>query len=152
MKSLASPDQPAAQVVALAAQPLAAGQPTLTLDQARAFAQPLLAPQTLDSGENALAHAHGMAAILREMGGDEALQACPYLVYASEHLQRASETLARAFGEDHARLAQSVTQLNRLQRQARASANVNVNSTKAAAPTVSGSSIARLSCSPAASR
>ena len=121
MKSLASPDQPAAQVVALAAQPLAAGQPTLTLDQARAFAQPLLAPQTLDSGENALAHADGMAIILRDMGGDEGLQACAYLVYASDHLQRPQETLTKAFGPDYARLAQSVTQLNQLQRQARAS-------------------------------
>ena len=121
MKSLASPDQPAAQVVALAAQPLAAGQPTLTLDQARAFAQPLLAPQTLDSGENALAHADGMAIILRDMGGDEGLQACAYLVYASDHLQRPQETLTKAFGPDYARLAQSVTQLNHLQRQARAS-------------------------------
>ncbi|MDI9330821.1 MAG: HD domain-containing protein [Alphaproteobacteria bacterium] len=63
-----------------------------------------------------------MATILREMGGDEGLQACPYLVYASDHLQRAAETLAKAFGPDYARLAQSVTQLNHLQRQARASA------------------------------
>lgn len=123
MKSLVPSDQPTAAVVAVASAPLAPGALALNLEQAQAFATPLLGTQTLDSGENALAHAHGMAAILREMGGDEALQACPYLVYASEHLQRASETLARAFGEDHARLAQSVTQLNRLQRQARASAN-----------------------------
>lgn len=119
MKSNASTDEPAAQVVALAAQSPA--HDALSLDQARAFAWPLLAPQTLDSGENALAHAEGMAAILKDMGGDEGLQACPYLVYASEHLQRPHETLARAFGPDQARLAQSVTQLNHLQRQARAS-------------------------------
>ena len=119
MKSNAPIDEPAAQVVALAAQSPA--QDTLSLAQARAFALPLLASQTLDSGENALAHAEGMAAILKDMGGDEALQACPYLVYASEHLQRPQDTLARAFGLDQARLAQSVTQLNHLQRQARAS-------------------------------
>lgn len=119
MKSLTPVDQPAAQVVTLAAQPQ--GLQRLTLVQARAFAQPLLAPQALDSGENALAHADGMADILRDMGGDEGLQACAYLVYASEHLQRPQETLSRAFGEDHAKLAQSVTQLNQLQRQARAS-------------------------------
>ncbi len=119
MKSNAPIDEPAAQVVALAAQSPAQGG--LSLAQARAFAVPLLAPQTLDSGENALAHAEGMAAILRDMGGDEGLQACPYLVYASEHLQRPQDTLARAFGPDGARLAQSVTQLNHLQRQARAS-------------------------------
>ena len=120
MKSLVSSDQPAAQVVALAAQAWPQGQ-GLSLAQARAFAQPLLVAQDLDSGENVLAHADGMAAILRDMGGDEGLQACAYLVYASEHLQRPQETLARAFGPDHARLAQSVTQLNALQRQARAS-------------------------------
>ncbi|MDI9330822.1 MAG: hypothetical protein QM527_05860 [Alphaproteobacteria bacterium] len=44
MKSLASTDQPAAQVVALAAEPLAQGQAGLSLAQARAFALPLLAP------------------------------------------------------------------------------------------------------------
>ncbi len=119
MKSLASTDQPAPQVVTLAAQ--ATSPQGLRLEQARAFAQPLLAPQVLDSGENVLAHADGMADILREMGGDEGLQACAYLVYAADHLQRPHETLARAFGPDPARLAQSVTQLNRLQRQARAS-------------------------------
>ena len=119
MKSLTPVDQPAAQVVTLAAQPQ--GLQRLTLVQARAFAQPLLSPQVLDSGENALAHADGMADILRDMGGDEGLQACAYLVYASDHLQRPQDTLARAFGPDHARLAQSVTQLNQLQRQARAS-------------------------------
>ncbi len=119
MKSLTATDQPAPQVVALAAQ--AQGVQALTLAQARAFAQPLLAPQALDSGENTLAHADGMADILRDMGGDEGLQACAYLVYASDHLQRPQDTLARAFGPDHARLAQSVTQLNQLQRQARAS-------------------------------
>jgi GTP pyrophosphokinase len=121
MKRTAPIDEPAAQVVALAAQPQALGQRVLTLAQARAFAEPLLAPQSLDSGENALSHAEGMAEILREMGGDEGLQACPYLVYAGEHLQRAQETLAKAFGPDFARLAQSVSQLNHLQRQARAS-------------------------------
>ncbi len=119
MKSLASTDQPAPQVVTLAAQAL--DPQGLGLAQARAFAQPLLAPQVLDSGENVLAHADGMADILHEMGGDEGLQACAYLVYASDHLQRPQETLARAFGADYARLAQSVTQLNQLQRQASAS-------------------------------
>ncbi len=73
MKSLASTDQPAPQVVTLAAQ--ATSPQGLRLEQARAFAQPLLAPQVLDSGENVLAHADGMADILREMGGDGGLQA-----------------------------------------------------------------------------
>jgi GTP pyrophosphokinase len=119
MKSQIAADRPAAQVVALAAQTQADGQEGLTLERARSFAQALLAPQTLDSGENALDHADGMALILGSMGGDEALQACAYLVYASDHLQRPQEALSRAFGPDVARLAQSVTQLNQLQRQAR---------------------------------
>jgi GTP pyrophosphokinase len=119
MKSQIASDRPTAQVVALAAQTATAEQERLTLERARSFAQPLLAPQLLDSGENALDHADGMALILRNMGGDEALQACAYLVYASDHLQKPQEALSRAFGPDVARLAQSVTQLNQLQRQAR---------------------------------
>ena len=36
--------------------------------RARAFAEPLLAAELLDTGENALAHADGVAAILHAVG------------------------------------------------------------------------------------
>ena len=38
------------------------------LERARAFAEPLLAGQLLDTGEPALAHAQGVAAILQAIG------------------------------------------------------------------------------------
>ena len=52
------------------------------LARARAFAEPLIAGETLDTGENTLAHADAVAAILKAMGGSEAMQAASYLVYA----------------------------------------------------------------------
>ena len=117
------PDPPVASVVKPVRTPKADRPLELSLAQARAFALPLLAPQVLSSGENTLSHADGMAHILREIGADESLQACPYLAYASEHLQRSHETLSRAFSAEHAQLANSVMQLNRLQRLSLASAN-----------------------------
>ena len=53
-----------------------------TLLRARSFAQPLIEHETLDTGENMLAHADAVAAILRTIGGSEAMQAACYLVYA----------------------------------------------------------------------
>ncbi|RYF70733.1 MAG: HD domain-containing protein, partial [Comamonadaceae bacterium] len=52
------------------------------LQKARAFALPLIADEMLDSGENTLAHADAVAAIVAAMGGSEAMQAASYLVYA----------------------------------------------------------------------
>ena len=89
------------------------------LDRARAFAEPLLAHETLDTGENVLAHADAVAAILRQMGGSPAMQAAAYLVYACPHLARPQETIARAFGDNYAALAVETTQLMTVQRQAR---------------------------------
>ena len=45
------------------------------LARARAFAEPLISTQTLDTGENILAHAQAVAEILRMIGGSEAMQA-----------------------------------------------------------------------------
>jgi GTP pyrophosphokinase len=50
--------------------------------RARAFAEPLLANEALDTGENILNHAYATAAILKSIGGSEAMQAASYLVYA----------------------------------------------------------------------
>ena len=89
-----------------------------TLARARAFAEPLLAGQTLDSGENMLAHADGMAAILEDQGASESLRAVAYLVYAVDHLNRPQETIARAFDDGLAALSLETTKLLRVQRQA----------------------------------
>ena len=89
------------------------------LSRARAFAEPLLAGEALDTGENTLAHADAVAAILKLIGGSEAMQAASYLVYACEHLNKPQEVIAKAFGDNFATLALETTKLVRLQRQAR---------------------------------
>ena len=89
------------------------------LARARAFAEPLLATELLDTGENILAHADAVAAILRSIGGSEAMQAASYLVYACDHLNRPQEVIAKAFGDNFAALAMETTKLVRVQRQAR---------------------------------
>ncbi|MDB5858682.1 MAG: relA, partial [Ramlibacter sp.] len=89
------------------------------LARARAFAEPLIAGETLDTGENTLAHADAVAAILKSMGGSEAMQAASYLVYASHHLTRPQEVISKAFGDSYAALAIETNKLVRVQQQAR---------------------------------
>ncbi|MBA2675308.1 bifunctional (p)ppGpp synthetase/guanosine-3',5'-bis(diphosphate) 3'-pyrophosphohydrolase [Ramlibacter sp.] len=89
------------------------------LARARAFAEPLIAGETLDTGENTLAHADAVASILKSMGGSEAMQAASYLVYASRHLNKPHDVIAKAFGESYADLAAETTKLVRIQEQAR---------------------------------
>ncbi len=93
------------------------------LARTRAFAEPLIAHETLDTGENTLAHADAVADILRSIGGSEAMQAASYLVYACEHLNKPHEVIAKAFGESYASLAVETTQLVRIQQQARLAAS-----------------------------
>ncbi|MBL8325761.1 MAG: bifunctional (p)ppGpp synthetase/guanosine-3',5'-bis(diphosphate) 3'-pyrophosphohydrolase [Rubrivivax sp.] len=90
------------------------------LQRARAFAEPLLANQWLDTGEDALAHADGVAEVLRAIGAAPALAATAYLVYAGDYLQRPEEVLRKAFGEHAARLVSLTRQLVQIQRAARA--------------------------------
>jgi len=89
------------------------------LTRARAFAEPLLATELLDTGENILAHADAVALILKSIGGSEAMQAASYLVYACDHLNKPQEVIAKAFGDNFAALAMETTKLVRVQRQAR---------------------------------
>jgi GTP pyrophosphokinase len=90
------------------------------LERARAFAEPLIASETLDTGENTFAHAEAVAAILRSIGGSEAMQAASYLVYACEHLNKPEDIITKAFGASYATLALETTRLVQIQRQARA--------------------------------
>ncbi len=87
--------------------------------RARAFAEPLLAGQLLDTGEDALGHADGTAAVLRSMGGGPALCAAAYLVYAGDYLQRPEEMVRKAFGDSYASLVTLTRQLVQIQRAAR---------------------------------
>jgi GTP pyrophosphokinase len=95
------------------------------LERARAFAEPLMAGETLDSGENTLAHADAVAGILKTIGGAEAMQAASYLVYACGHLTKPQEVIAKAFGDNFAALAVETTNLMRVQRQARGAQQVD---------------------------
>ena len=92
---------------------------TGVLMRARSFAEPFIAHQSLDTGENMLAHADAVAAILRAIGGSQALQAASYLVYAGEHLNHPQEVIAKAFGESFATLAVETSKLVRVQRLSR---------------------------------
>jgi GTP pyrophosphokinase len=87
--------------------------------RARAFAEPLLAGQRLDTGEDALGHADGVAAVLRTMGAGPALCAAAYLVYAGDYLQRPEEVVLKAFGESYASLVTLTRKLVQIQRAAR---------------------------------
>jgi GTP pyrophosphokinase len=89
------------------------------LERARAFAEPLLAGQALDTGEDALAHADGVAAILAAIGAAPSLAATAYLVYAGDYLQRPEDVLRKAFGEHAAQLVTLTRQLVQIQRAAR---------------------------------
>ena len=87
--------------------------------RARAFADPLLAAEVLDTGENALAHADGVAAILHSVGAAQELQAAAYLVYAGDFLTKPEEVVAKAFGDSYASLVMHTRKLVQLQRAAR---------------------------------
>ena len=89
------------------------------LARARAFAEPLLAGQTLDTGEDALAHAEGVAAILHAIGAAPSMGVAAYLVYAGDYLQRPEEVVAKAFGSSYAGLVMLTRKLVQLQRAAR---------------------------------
>ena len=105
------------QLLAVTAQSLP--EQANALVRARAFAEPLIASETLDTGENTLAHADAVAAILRIIGGSDAMQAASYLVYACDHLNKPQDVIAKAFGDNFAALAMETTKLVRVQRQAR---------------------------------
>ena len=89
------------------------------LQRARAFAEPLLAGQALDTGEDALAHADGVAAILEAIGAGPAMRVAAYLVYAGDFLQRPEEVVAKAFGAQYASLVTHTRKLVQIQRAAR---------------------------------
>jgi GTP pyrophosphokinase len=89
------------------------------LARAKAFAEPLLQGHALDSGEDALAHSQGVAALLAAIGGSKALQAAAYLVYAGDFLQKPDEVVAKAFGDTYASLVSHTRKLVAIERAAR---------------------------------
>jgi len=89
------------------------------LARARAFAEPLLDGQLLDTGEDALAHADAVAVILQGIGAAPAMRAAAYLVYAGDYLHKPDEIIAKAFGPSYASLVVNTRKLVQLQRAAR---------------------------------
>ena len=89
------------------------------LKRARSFAQPLLAQRLLDTGEDALAHADGVADILQSIGAGPGMRAAVYLVYAGDFLQNPEEVVAKAFGASYAGLVAHTRKLVQIQRAAR---------------------------------
>jgi len=125
MKSLTAEQADSAQVPELiAATEQAMPHQANALARARAFAEPFIAGETLDTGENTLAHADAVASILKSMGGSEAMQAASYLVYACSHLNKPQEVIAKAFGENYATLAMETTKLVKVQQQTREAEDV----------------------------
>ena len=97
MKSLYAGDIATATPQVIAATADSLPEQAGALQRARAFAEPLLATESLDTGENVLQHADAVAAILRTIGGSEAMQAASYLVYACDYLNKPHEIIAKAF-------------------------------------------------------
>jgi len=89
------------------------------LARARAFAEPLLVGQTLDTGEDALVHAEGVANILLGIGAAPSMGAAAYLVYAGDYLSKPDEVVSKAFGPSYAGLVMHTRKLVQIQRAAR---------------------------------
>ncbi|MET0333282.1 MAG: HD domain-containing protein, partial [Rhizobacter sp.] len=89
------------------------------LARARAFAEPLLTGQVLDTGEDALAHAEGVANILLGVGAAPSMGAAAYLVYAGDYLAKPDEMVSKAFGPSYAGLVAHTRKLVQIQRAAR---------------------------------
>jgi GTP pyrophosphokinase len=99
--------------------PAADDSGSAALQRARSFAEPLLAGQRLDTGEDTMAHADGVADILGTIGAAPSMRAAVYLVYAGDHLQRPEEMVAKAFGTSYAGLVSTTRKLVQVQRAAR---------------------------------
>ena len=97
----------------------AAAAEAAQLQRARAFAEPLLAGRILDTGEDALAHADAVAAILQGIGAAPPLRAAAYLVYAGDYLHKPEEIVSKAFGPSYASLVVNTRKLVQIQRAAR---------------------------------
>ena len=87
--------------------------------RARTFAEPLLRGHPLESGEDTLAHADAVVAILAAIGASAALRATVYLNYAADYLNKPEEAIGRAFGETFGSLVGHTRKLVQILRSAR---------------------------------
>ena len=122
MKTAPAAAPGAAPIVELSGTDTAAPQGSegvAALARARAFAEPLMAGQALDTGEDAYAHACGVADVLAAVGAAPNVQAAAYLVYAGDYLARPEEVVGKAFGPSYASLVAGTRKLVQAQRAAR---------------------------------
>lgn len=89
------------------------------IERARSFAEPLLGNFVLDTGEEALAHADAVNAILQGIGAAPSMRAAIYLVHASDRLAKPEEVITNRFGPSQAGLVATTRQLVRMQQAAR---------------------------------
>ncbi|MCX7692905.1 bifunctional (p)ppGpp synthetase/guanosine-3',5'-bis(diphosphate) 3'-pyrophosphohydrolase [Tepidimonas taiwanensis] len=129
-----APTEAATAITAALATPAPTGdgEEQRALQRARAFAEPLLTGEVLDTGEPVLDHADAVVEILRHIGGNTDLQVCVYLVYTTPYLARPREAIAKAFGEPFADVAVETHKLVELQRQARRRVVAEASNPKAA--------------------
>jgi GTP pyrophosphokinase len=89
------------------------------ITRARAFAEPLLLGQLLESGEDTLAHADAVAGILQGIGSAATLRAAVYLSYAADHLNKPEDVIGKAFGAHYGELVGHTRRLVQILRSAR---------------------------------
>lgn len=90
------------------------------IPRARQLALTLAADHTLDTGENAIAHADAVTVLLKELGADVATQAVSYLIASWRALKEPEDTVRKQFGAAMATLAANAYKLIILQQTTRA--------------------------------
>lgn len=96
-----------------------AAAPTIDVNLARTLAEPLYKNVTLSTGENALAHADGIAEILRGFRNDPELVAAAYLFCVPAIVQNSGEWIEKSFGANVDRLVQELGRINDLSNRTR---------------------------------
>ena len=96
-----------------------AAAPTIDVNLARTLAEPLYKNVTLSTGENALAHADGIAEILRGFRNDPELVAAAYLFCVPAIVQNSGEWIEKSFGANVNRLVQELGRINDLSNRTR---------------------------------
>ena len=86
---------------------------------ARSMVEPLYRDLTLPTGEHVLAHADGLASILREVRDDPELIAAAYLFCVPSVIQNSGEWIEKSFGPAVNGLVQELGKVNELSRRAR---------------------------------
>ena len=84
------------------------------VDLARTLVEPLYKDVTLATGESALAHARGLAAILAGFRNDPQLVAAAYLFYVPSVIQKSDEWIEKSFGATVNRIVQELARINDL--------------------------------------